>query len=218
MIQISRWVADIVGLYLNPPEGAVVLLMDEKTQVQELDRTQPLLPMNFCKTEKRTHDYVRHGTTNLFAALNTKTGEVIGRCFQRRRAVEFLKFYGRRGCSVFGQGDPGDRGQPVNARRRRDRQVAEETFQGHISLHAQGKLLDKSGGNMVRGHHTASDPPRQFPVGSATRATHRQLHHPLERKRSTVHVDRDSPTAKDIIGKVQIIERDFRKLWATTGT
>jgi hypothetical protein len=60
MIQISRWVADIVGLYLNPPEGAVVLLMDEKTQVQELDRTQPLLPMNFCKTEKRTHDYVRH--------------------------------------------------------------------------------------------------------------------------------------------------------------
>ena len=85
-------VADIVGLYLNPPEGAVVLSMDEKTQVQALDRTQPLLPMNFCKTEKRTHDYVRHGTTNLFAALNTKTGEVIGRCFQRRRAVEFLKF------------------------------------------------------------------------------------------------------------------------------
>src|SRR6185437_6919438 len=107
-----------------------------------------------------------------------------------RRGVP--EIYGRRGCSVSGQGDPCDRGQPVHARRRRDRQVAEETFQGHISLHAQGKLLDKSGGNMVRGHHTASDPPRQFPVGSATRTTHRQLHHPLERKRSTVHVDRDS--------------------------
>jgi hypothetical protein len=94
MIRISAVkVADIVGLYLNPPEGAVVLSMDEKTQVQALDRTQPLLPMNFCKTEKRTHDYGRHGTTNLFAALNTKTGEVIGRCFQRRRTVESLNLW-----------------------------------------------------------------------------------------------------------------------------
>ncbi len=67
-------VADIVGLYLDPPAGAVVLSMDEKTQVQALDRTQPLLPIEFDATEKRTHDYVRHGTTNLFAALNVGTG------------------------------------------------------------------------------------------------------------------------------------------------
>jgi len=66
----------VVGLYLNPPEGAVVLSIDEKTQVQALDRTQPTLPMTFSKTEKRTHDYIRNGTTNLFAALNTQTGEV----------------------------------------------------------------------------------------------------------------------------------------------
>ena len=63
-------VADIVGLYLDPPGGAVVLCIDEKTQIQALDRTQPLLPIEFDATEKRTHDYVRHGTTNLFAALN----------------------------------------------------------------------------------------------------------------------------------------------------
>ena len=63
-------VADVVGLYLDPPVGAVVLSIDEKTQVQALDRTQPVLPIDFGKTEKRTHDYVRHGTTNLFAALN----------------------------------------------------------------------------------------------------------------------------------------------------
>jgi len=63
-------VADIVGLYLDPPAGAIVLSVDEKTQVQALDRTQPLLPIAFDATEKRTHDYVRHGTTNLFAALN----------------------------------------------------------------------------------------------------------------------------------------------------
>lgn len=85
-------VADVVGLYLDPPAGAVVLSMDEKTQVQALDRTQPMLPMDFGKTAKRTHDYVRHGTTNLFAALNTRTGEVIGRCFARRRTVEFITF------------------------------------------------------------------------------------------------------------------------------
>lgn len=85
-------VADIVGLYLDPPEGAVVLSIDEKTQVQALDRTQPLLPISFDKTEKRTHDYVRHGTTNLFAALEVKTGTVTGQCFPRRRATEFLEF------------------------------------------------------------------------------------------------------------------------------
>jgi transposase len=83
---------DVVGLYLDPPMDAVVLSIDEKTQVQALDRTQPLLPMTFSKTEKRTHDYTRHGTTNLFAALDTTTGEVLGRCFQRRRTKEFLKF------------------------------------------------------------------------------------------------------------------------------
>lgn len=85
-------VIDVVGLYLDPPMDAVVLSIDEKTQVQALDRTQPLLPMSFGKTEKRTHDYVRHGTTNLFAALNTATGQIIGRCFHRRRTKEFLKF------------------------------------------------------------------------------------------------------------------------------
>jgi transposase len=85
-------VIDVGGLYLDPPMDAVVLSIDEKTQVQSLDRTQPLLPMAFSKTEKRTHDYVRHRTTNLFAALNTATGEVMGRCFTRRRTKEFLKF------------------------------------------------------------------------------------------------------------------------------
>ena len=85
-------VINVVGLYLDPPIDAVVLSIDEKTQVQALDRTQLLLPMTFSKTEKCTHDYVRHGTTNLFAALNTATGEVVGRCFARRRTKEFLKF------------------------------------------------------------------------------------------------------------------------------
>jgi transposase len=85
-------VADIVGLYLDPPAGAVVLCLDEKTQVQALDRTQPLLPIAFDATEKRTHDYVRHGTTNLFAALDVGTGKVFGECRASKDGTNFLVF------------------------------------------------------------------------------------------------------------------------------
>jgi len=88
----SAKVMDIVGLYLDPPDGAVVLSFDEKTQVQALERTQPLLPISFGKAEQRTHDYKRHGTTNLFAALEILTGKVTGSCFPRKRTKEFLKF------------------------------------------------------------------------------------------------------------------------------
>jgi transposase len=85
-------VRDIVGLYMTPPERAVVLYVDEKSQIQALDRTQPLLPMRPAHPERRTHDYVRHGTTSLFAALDVKTGKVIGELHRRHRAGEFRKF------------------------------------------------------------------------------------------------------------------------------
>ena len=85
-------VRDIVGLYLDPPDKALVLCVDEKSQIQALDRTQPLLPMRPGQAERRTHDYARHGTTTLFAALNTKSGEIIGEFHQRHRAREFRKF------------------------------------------------------------------------------------------------------------------------------
>lgn len=85
-------VRDVVGLYMSPPERAIVLCVDEKSQVQALDRTQPLLPMVPGKGERPTHDYVRNGTTSLFAALNVATGEVIGQCHRRHRQQEFLKF------------------------------------------------------------------------------------------------------------------------------
>jgi transposase len=85
-------VRDIVGLYLQPPDRALVLCVDEKSQVQALDRTQPLLPMRPGQVERRTHDYTRHGITSLFAALDTKTGTVIGQLHRRHRSVEFRKF------------------------------------------------------------------------------------------------------------------------------
>jgi transposase len=88
-------VRDVVGVYLDPPDKAVVLCVDEKSQVQALDRTQPLLPLGPGQAERRTHDYVRHGTTSLFAALEVATGKVIGECYRRHRHQEFLKFLGR---------------------------------------------------------------------------------------------------------------------------
>jgi transposase len=85
-------VRDVVGIYMNPPEHAVVLCVDEKTGIQALDRTRPILPMRPGQVERRTHDYVRNGITDLFAALNLATGEVIARTDSRHRAVEFIKF------------------------------------------------------------------------------------------------------------------------------
>jgi transposase len=85
-------VRDVVGLYMSPPERAIVLSVDEKSQVQALDRTQPLLPLAPGQAERGTPDYARHGTTSLFAALNVATGHVIGKCYRRHRQHEFVKF------------------------------------------------------------------------------------------------------------------------------
>ena len=93
-------VRDIVGLYMDPPENAVVLCVDEKSQVQALNRSQPVLPMLPARPELQTHTYVRHGTTALFAALDVATGHVIGKCRRRHRATEFLKFLQQIDASV----------------------------------------------------------------------------------------------------------------------
>ncbi len=85
-------VRDIVGLYMSPPDHALVLCVDEKSQMQALDRTQPLLPLSPGQAERRSHDYKRHGTTALFAALDVATGQVLGRCYRRHRAAEFRRF------------------------------------------------------------------------------------------------------------------------------
>ena len=89
---VHRQVRDVVGLYLDPPERALVLCVDEKSQVQALDRSQPVLPMMPGMPERRTHDYLRNGVTSLFAALDLATGQVIGSLHRRHRSVEFRRF------------------------------------------------------------------------------------------------------------------------------
>jgi len=93
-------VRDIVGLYLDPPHHALVLCVDEKSQIQALSRTQPVLPMRVGQLERRTHDYKRHGVTSLFAALDIATGNVLGKCYRRHRSVEFLDFLRKIDASV----------------------------------------------------------------------------------------------------------------------
>ena len=90
--QFAEKVIDVVGLYLSPPDKAMVLCVDEKTQIQALDRTQPLLPLKPGQVERRTHDYKRNGTTSLYAAFDVLTGTVMGRVTKRHRAKEFLDF------------------------------------------------------------------------------------------------------------------------------
>jgi transposase len=91
--QLEAKIRDVVGLYLDPPANAVVVCVDEKSQIQALDRTAPLLPMRFDQAERRTHDYTRHGTTTLFAALEVATGKITAdACYQRHRNGEFLAF------------------------------------------------------------------------------------------------------------------------------
>jgi transposase len=91
-LQLEAKIRDVVGLYLNPPDKAIVLCIDEKSQVQALDRTAPVLPLRLGIPEKQTHDYVRHGTTTLFAALEVATGKVTDACYPRHRHEEFLRF------------------------------------------------------------------------------------------------------------------------------
>jgi transposase len=107
-------VEDIVGLYMDPPAHAIVLSIDEKSQIQALDRTQPGLPLKPGKCGTMTHDYKRHGTTTLFAALNVLDGTIIGRNMQRHRHQEFIRFLKRRRCA-----GPGRQGRPRHRRQLR---------------------------------------------------------------------------------------------------
>jgi transposase len=90
--QLIEKVRDVVGLYMNPPTNAAVFSFDEKSQIQALERAQPILPMDIGQPERRTHNYIRNGTLDLFAALNVATGEVLARCKSRHRAADFVAF------------------------------------------------------------------------------------------------------------------------------
>src|SRR5271157_4856539 len=190
--KFAEKVVDIVGLYLNPPDKAVVLCVDEKSQIQALDRTQSGLPMKKGRAQTMTHDYKRNGTTTLFAALDVKTGEVIGECLPRHRAKEFIRFLKkinravqapRRACDLRQLQDPQDQGGAGLARQASALQAA---------LHTNIVVLDQPGRAAVRRNHPPANPPRRIQERRRTRGCHRDLAHRAQRQTEALQVARQS--------------------------
>jgi hypothetical protein len=154
---------DVVGLYLNPPEKAIVLCVDEKSQIQALDRTQPGLPIKRGRAGTMTHDYKRNGTTTLFAALDVLTGKVIGECHPRHRNREFLRFLRTIDRQVpKGSGRPSHPGQLRNSWARQREELACQAPPFPAPLRPHLVVLAQHGRVLVWSPDRAGDPSRQL--------------------------------------------------------
>ena len=183
-------VRDIVGLYLSPPDRALVLCVDEKSQIQALDRTQPVLPMLPGMPERRTHDYKRHGTTSLFAALDVATGRVIGKCYRRHRAREFLDFLKEIDAQV-------PEGLDIhivmdNLRHPQDR--GGQGLAGAASalarpLYADVGVVDQSGRTLVRRVDAQATAARRAHLHPPARSRYPGLHRKAQRRPQALQVD-----------------------------
>ena len=178
---------DIVGLYLAPPRHAVVLSVDEKSQIQALDRTQPGLPLKPGKAGTMTHDYIRHGTTTLFAALNLLDGTVIGRCMQRHRHQEFLRFLNAVEAAV-------PPGKVVHA--------ILDNYGSHkhpkvrappaldLPLHPDLKLLAERRRDLLLGTHTTPTTARHLPLAGRPASRHQPLPRRAQCRPQALRLDR----------------------------
>ncbi len=185
-------VRDVVGLYLDPPEKALVLCVDEKSQIQALDRSAPVLPMMPGLPERRTHDYVRHGITTLFAALDVATGEIYGSIHRRHRAAEFKKF-----LTKLDEQIPAE----LDVHLICDNYTTHKTptiakwLGGPPPLphapHPDLLLLAQPGRAVVRAADRQETAPRRPPINPGPGERHSRLDHRLERKPQTLHLDQD---------------------------
>ena len=184
---------DIVGLYLSPPEHAIVLSCDEKSQIQALDRTQPGLPLKKGRCGTMTHDYKRNGTTTLFAALNTLNGKVIGTCMQRHRHQEWIKF-----LRLIDQGTPPDKHVHLivdNYSTHKHPKVGPEfgsPSSVYRSLHPDQRLLAQYGRTFLPGPDRQAYPPRCLSERQGAHRGHRGLHRQTQSATQAVHLDRRS--------------------------
>ena len=183
---------DVVGLYLNPPENAVVLCMDEKSQIQALDRTQPSLPIKKGRAGTMTHDSKRNGTTTLFAALDVLTGAVIGQCLPRHRHVEFVKLFAHdRPRGPQGPADPSDPRQLRNAQARQRQDVAGQAPALSSALHADLELVGQPRRAVLWHAHRQGDPPRRLSVRARPDRRDRRLPPSQQPRPRAVCMDRD---------------------------
>ena len=180
----------MVGLYLNPPDKAIVLCVDEKPQAQALERTVPVLPLRPGVPDKRSHDYVRHGTTTLFAALEVATGKVTDACYPRHRHEEFgsrqvAKAYPRRKLHIVVD-NYGTHNHPDV------RGLAGQESPDHPALHPDVGVVAEHGGDLLFDHHPPGHPPRQLHLGQGPHHRDRGLHRRLERPLPPLHLDQAS--------------------------
>ena len=189
--ELDAKIRDVVGLYLNPPRNAVVVCIDEKTQVQALDRTAPILPMRPGLPEKATHDYVRHGTTSLFAALEVATGKVTDACYDRHTNVEFLDFlklvaktYPRVNLHVVADNYATHKHPTVKA------WLANNP---RITMHytPTSRVVAQSRRGLLRDHHPAGHPPRHLHLRQRPHHRHRDFHRRLERALPALRLDQN---------------------------
>ena len=184
-------VEDVVGLYLDPPDKALVLCVDEKSQIQALDRTQPGLPMKKGRAGTMTHDYKRNGTTTLFAALDVPTGTVIGECMPRHRAQEFLRF-----LKTIDRQTPAHLDLHLIARQLRHPQDAggEGLARAAPRFHLHFTPTSRSWLNLVERLFaeitTTAHPARHLHQRRRTRSRHRRMDRPSKPKPKTVQMDR----------------------------
>ena len=181
--------ADVVGLYMAPPENAIVICVDEKPSIQALERAQGYLKLpNGRALTGHSHDYKRHGTTTLFAALDVATGKVTAAHKKRRRRVEFLDFMDDIVAALSGQGNPCRPRQPQHPQAQ-ERALAQASSQRPLPLHADPGFLAQPGRDLVL------HPGRQVParrllhLGRPTQAAHRCLHRSLQRQRQALRLD-----------------------------
>ena len=184
--------ADIVGLYMAPPRHAVVLSVDEKSQIQALDRTQPGLPIKPGKAGTMTHDYKRHGTTTLFAALNVLDGTVLGRCMQRHRHQEFIRFLNAVEAAV-------PAGKLVHAIL--DNYATHKHPKVHglagappaldLPLHPDLGLVAERGRELLLGPDPPPAPARRLPLDRRAAGRHQPLHRRAQRRPRALRLDRD---------------------------
>jgi len=186
--ELDAKIRDVVGLYMNPPEKAVVVCIDEKSQIQALDRTAPILPIRPGLPEKQTHDYVRNGTTTLFAALEVATGRVEQACLPRHRHQEFLTFLKQVAkayprvklhvvCDNYATHKP------------RGDLLAGPQSPDHAALHPDLRVVAEHGRDLLRDHHPPSHPPRHLHFSRRTDRRHHRVHRRLERTLPTLCLD-----------------------------
>jgi hypothetical protein len=181
---------DVVGLYIDPPERALVLSVDEKSQMQALDRTQPGLPMKRGKAGTMTHDYKRHGTTTLFAALDILSGKVIGQCMLKHRAVEFVRFLRRIDKTTPPQLDL----HLVLRQLRRPQGAGGEALARRASalpppLHPDLRLLGQCRRRLLRPAHHKATQARRVPLGHGAAPRHRRLSRAAQHRPKALRLD-----------------------------